>query len=213
MEPFRKDAPPARATTLTISTVDRYQGDENDIVILSLVRCRPGNRFVGLKNRFVVAVSRARLGFFVVGSVQALTEAGKHGSNTAGPAHWKRFIQSLQTTRVAEPQASILKASESNDTSDKGLAETDKDLTDTDFKIIPESSMFKRLLGHFGNFSIGKPITGIASIVPNYSDSSQSKLTANKLQENKTESSKKARCGMLLIREIELSFVVIVNSN
>jgi hypothetical protein len=36
---------------------------------------------------------------------------------------WKRFIQSLQTTRVTEPQASILKASESNITSDKEQSE------------------------------------------------------------------------------------------
>ena len=209
MEPFRKDAPPARATTLTISTVDRYQGDENDIVILSLVRCRPGNRFVGLKNRFVVAVSRARLGFFVVGSVQALTEAGKHGSNNAGPAHWKRFIQSLRTTRVSEPQASILKASESNDTSDKDLAERDKE--EQDLKSITESLMYKRLLGDFANYSIGKPITGIASFVPNYSESSRSNLTTNKLQENKVESSKITRCGMLLHRDNELSSKLILN--
>jgi superfamily I DNA and/or RNA helicase len=40
---------------MVVSTVDRYQGDENDIVILSLVRTRPGNRFVALHNRFVVA--------------------------------------------------------------------------------------------------------------------------------------------------------------
>ncbi len=38
---------------LVVSTIDRYQGDENDIVILSLVRSIPGNRFVALKNRYV----------------------------------------------------------------------------------------------------------------------------------------------------------------
>ncbi len=63
--PFRKESPPPRGTTVSVSTVDRYQGDENDVVILSLVRCSPGNRFVGLHNRFVVGVSRARLGFFI----------------------------------------------------------------------------------------------------------------------------------------------------
>lgn len=92
LPPFRHDKPPPRGTTLTISTVDRYQGDENDIVILSLVRCNPGNRFVGLQNRFVVAVSRARLGFFVVGSVKALV-TNRNGSE--GPSHWRRFVSSL----------------------------------------------------------------------------------------------------------------------
>lgn len=91
LTPFRKDSPPPRGTTLTISTIDRYQGDENDIVILSLVRCNPGNRFVALKNRFVVAVSRARLGFFVIGSVKALTTARDGSSHV--PAHWNRFIK------------------------------------------------------------------------------------------------------------------------
>ena len=65
IRPFRKEFPPPRGTTISVSTVDRFQGDENDIVILSLVRCSPGNRFVGLQNRFVVGVSRARLGFFI----------------------------------------------------------------------------------------------------------------------------------------------------
>ena len=39
---------------LTVSTVDRYQGDENDVVILSLVKTSPGNRFIGLANRLVI---------------------------------------------------------------------------------------------------------------------------------------------------------------
>lgn len=75
--------------TIHVSTVDRYQGDENDIVILSLVRTRPGNRFVGLLNRFIVATSRARLGFFIVGSISAVVH------NNEGPRHWKTFIDHL----------------------------------------------------------------------------------------------------------------------
>jgi hypothetical protein len=35
--------------------VDRFQGDENDIVIYSLVRVAGGNPFLALHNRFVVA--------------------------------------------------------------------------------------------------------------------------------------------------------------
>ena len=50
---------------------------------------------MGLQNRFVVAVSRARLGFFVVGSVKAVT-TNRNGSD--GPAHWRRFIESLKQT-------------------------------------------------------------------------------------------------------------------
>ena len=38
---------PPPEPTVIVSTVDRYQGDENDVVILSLVRTKPGNRFLG----------------------------------------------------------------------------------------------------------------------------------------------------------------------
>jgi hypothetical protein len=85
-------APPQKYVeekTIRVSTVDRYQGDENDIVILSLVRTRPGNRFVGLLNRFIVATSRARLGFYLIGSLSAVVH------NNEGPKHWKRFVEHL----------------------------------------------------------------------------------------------------------------------
>ena len=83
------------SNTVVVSTVDRFQGDENDIIILSLVRTRPGNRFVGLLNRFIVAVSRPRLGLYIVGSTEAVT---KSGDNRPGPEHWRRFITDLETS-------------------------------------------------------------------------------------------------------------------
>ncbi|CAM9172515.1 unnamed protein product, partial [Ectocarpus fasciculatus] len=91
---------------MLISTVDRYQGDENDIVILSLVRTKAGNRFVQLVNRFIVAASRARLGFFIVGSKDAVVEA----SNTTtinGPEHWVRFIKRIQTSQQGDEFSGI----------------------------------------------------------------------------------------------------------
>ncbi|KAK0737368.1 P-loop containing nucleoside triphosphate hydrolase protein [Apiosordaria backusii] len=87
----KNDTPPASITVLTfyngqrmllnklkeyeykISTVDSYQGEENDIVILSLVRS-PGDYrrwrcgFLEDKHRAVVAISRARRGFYVFGN-------------------------------------------------------------------------------------------------------------------------------------------------
>jgi hypothetical protein len=131
-----------------------------------------------------------------VGSVKALTEAGKHGSNAAGPAHWKRFIQSLQTIRVAEPQVSILKASESNESSNEEPSEADK--TEQDLKIVHEASMSEPQLDDLGNLSKAKSITDIASIVPSLPDTSQSKLTTDNLQENKVEGYKGTRCGRFL---------------
>ena len=67
-----------------------------------MVRCSPGNRFVGLQNRFVVATSRARLGFFVIGSVKAVV-TNRNGSE--GPSHWRRFISSLNPKEDKEKQS------------------------------------------------------------------------------------------------------------
>lgn len=41
------------ARRIFLSTVDRYQGDENDIIIMSLV-CTNPNRFISLRKRFIV---------------------------------------------------------------------------------------------------------------------------------------------------------------
>jgi len=97
------------AELITVSTVDRYQGDENDIVILSIVRSRPGNRFVALHNRFIVAMSRARIGFFVVGCEEAVTKKNVHGGD--GPSHWRRFITQLKQNTTQQQQAKLMTSS------------------------------------------------------------------------------------------------------
>eukprot|EP01033_Poteriospumella_lacustris_P014709 gene14709-10521_t len=81
-----------------VSTVDRYQGDENDIIILSLVRTKPGNQFVTLLNRFIVATSRARLGFYIVGSTSAVVDdpSAAGPSNRRDGKHWQKFLDRLQ---------------------------------------------------------------------------------------------------------------------
>ncbi|RYH14627.1 hypothetical protein EON65_33295, partial [archaeon] len=85
---------PTETPKLIVSTVDRYQGDENDIVILSLVRTKAGNRFVSLVNRFIVATSRARIGFYVVGSVSAVSHEAKD-VNRQDLKHWDSFLQMM----------------------------------------------------------------------------------------------------------------------
>lgn len=65
---------------LIISTVDDFQGDERDIIILSMVRNPSGNRydadFIKKFERINVALSRARKMLIVVGSRKFLSEAG-----------------------------------------------------------------------------------------------------------------------------------------
>jgi hypothetical protein len=86
---------------ITVSTVDTFQGDENDIILLSLVRVNPGNRFIELKNRFVVALSRARIATFVIGSVDAVTKPRREGGKA--PQHWVDLVQHLRTEEVPVP--------------------------------------------------------------------------------------------------------------
>lgn len=61
-----------------VVTVDSYQGEENKVVILSLVRSN-GNRsigFLGVENRVCVALSRAQCGFYMFGNGQLLWDSG-----------------------------------------------------------------------------------------------------------------------------------------
>jgi hypothetical protein len=60
------------------TTVDNYQGEETDFVLLSLVRSNAENTtgFLNVSNRVVVALSRARLGFYCVGNMSMLAQVG-----------------------------------------------------------------------------------------------------------------------------------------
>lgn len=59
----RDDVTPS-LSRVRVVTVDDYQGEENDIVILSLVRSNTDGNigFVSVENRICVALSRARQG-------------------------------------------------------------------------------------------------------------------------------------------------------
>ncbi|RUS87045.1 hypothetical protein EGW08_005198 [Elysia chlorotica] len=61
---------------LKISSVDNYQGEENDIILLSLVRSNEENDigFLKANNRLCVALSRAKHGLYVVGNLAGIAE-------------------------------------------------------------------------------------------------------------------------------------------
>ncbi|KAF2134773.1 P-loop containing nucleoside triphosphate hydrolase protein [Dothidotthia symphoricarpi CBS 119687] len=66
-----------------VVTVDSYQGEENDIVLLSLVRSNKNHSigFLSSDNRACVALSRAKRGFYIFGNAELLAcESGTWGS-------------------------------------------------------------------------------------------------------------------------------------
>jgi AAA domain len=74
-----------------VSTVDRFQGDEEDIIIASLVvdaNSRTG--FVKLINRMIVLLSRARLGFYLLANAGFL-------ENSTIPDHWRKTLKILES--------------------------------------------------------------------------------------------------------------------
>ncbi|CAG0921345.1 unnamed protein product [Notodromas monacha] len=62
-----------------ITTVDNFQGEECDIILLSLVRSNDDNviGFLGNMNRVNVALSRAKHGLYIVGNMKMLSENAK----------------------------------------------------------------------------------------------------------------------------------------
>ncbi|CAF1207828.1 unnamed protein product [Adineta steineri] len=75
-----------------IMVTDNYQGEENDIIILSLVRSNPENKigFLNIHNRICVALSRARCGLFVIGNMDLLADVDDM---------WKNIVSSLTETK------------------------------------------------------------------------------------------------------------------
>lgn len=83
--------------TFNVATVDSYQGEENEIVILSLVRSpQPGwdwnVGFLESRNRATVAISRARRGFFMFGNKDNLLQSSFDSLTTWGPV-WNGFAE------------------------------------------------------------------------------------------------------------------------
>ncbi|NXC85444.1 ZNFX1 protein, partial [Cercotrichas coryphoeus] len=71
-----------------VHVVDKYQGEENDIILLSLVRSnkeqRPG--FLQIPNRICVALSRAKKGLYCIGNMRMLGKVPL----------WNEIIQTLE---------------------------------------------------------------------------------------------------------------------
>ncbi|KAJ3054777.1 hypothetical protein HK097_000821, partial [Rhizophlyctis rosea] len=87
----------------TISTVDRFQGDEADVIIISLViDSKSRTPFVKFQNRMVVLLSRARLGMYILGNVDYFGDKPV--------PHWRKTLHSLRTPF---PEPTVLEGEDS----------------------------------------------------------------------------------------------------
>ena len=62
-----------------VAAVDDFQGEENEIILLSLVRSNSDGNigFLSIENRICVSLSRAKVGFFVIGNLSMLRDKDK----------------------------------------------------------------------------------------------------------------------------------------
>ncbi|RWS05947.1 NFX1-type zinc finger-containing protein 1-like protein [Dinothrombium tinctorium] len=72
-----------------VTVVDNFQGEENDIIILSLVRSNQSRKigFLNIANRINVAFSRAKLGFYAVGNFDHL--------RNSSPEIWEPLVTEM----------------------------------------------------------------------------------------------------------------------
>ncbi|KAL3847662.1 hypothetical protein ACJMK2_018562 [Sinanodonta woodiana] len=75
-----------------VTVVDNYQGEENDIILLSLVRSNHEGKigFLKISNRICVALSRARKGFYVIGNFSFLTSHSEL---------WRNVVETLKNEK------------------------------------------------------------------------------------------------------------------
>lgn len=73
---LRKLMPAKTFAGVKVHVVDKYQGEENDIILLSLVRSNQEGKvgFLQIPNRICVALSRAKKGMYCIGNMQMLAK-------------------------------------------------------------------------------------------------------------------------------------------
>jgi superfamily I DNA and/or RNA helicase len=66
-----------------VAVLDSYQGEESNIILLSLVRSNKNNEigFLNLANRICVLLSRAKIGFYICANIECLAGASKLWKN------------------------------------------------------------------------------------------------------------------------------------
>lgn len=86
---LKKEMPKDFFRGVRVCAVDNFQGEENDIILLSLVRSNEEGKigFLQTENRVCVALSRAKKGFFCIGNISLLKEKSEL---------WGRIINDME---------------------------------------------------------------------------------------------------------------------
>ncbi|XP_033730449.1 LOW QUALITY PROTEIN: NFX1-type zinc finger-containing protein 1-like [Pecten maximus] len=86
---LKKLMPKREFEGVRVTAVDNYQGEENDIILLSLVRSNSDDSvgFLKTDNRVCVALSRAKMGFYVIGNFTLLSSQS---------TLWTNIVQTLK---------------------------------------------------------------------------------------------------------------------
>ena len=86
----------SKLKAIDVATIDEFQGNEREIVVLSMVRTgKPG--FMKRANRMVVALSRQKVCLIIVGNK----------STFANQPHWGPFIEELEKRKAIGPNISF----------------------------------------------------------------------------------------------------------
>ncbi|KAJ8106147.1 hypothetical protein OPT61_g9734 [Boeremia exigua] len=95
---FLRDHPNLRSSPIKVVTVDSYQGEENDIVLLSLVRSNKTHSigFLSNVNRACVALSRAKRGFYLFGNAELLA---------CESWTWGEVVETMYRTKVSQTRS------------------------------------------------------------------------------------------------------------
>ena len=121
---LRNGMPKDEFSAVRITAVDNFQGEENDIILLSLVRSQDEGLlamkknpigFLAIENRVCVALSRAKKGLFVVGNFSHLSKHSKIWDTLVNIMSKRNDVKSSLTLRCQNHPNSVVEARTSDD--------------------------------------------------------------------------------------------------
>jgi hypothetical protein len=91
---LKRSMPKESFEGIRISSVDNFQGEENDIIILSLVRSNKNGKigFLNVPNRVCVALSRAKKAMYCIGNISMMARQNKLWKKIKNHLHQNSMI-------------------------------------------------------------------------------------------------------------------------